>query len=63
MLLLLVDSNLVKVYSKIHILYLFTNHKFLFVVSPYEERESHRENFNYVERKVKEAGFDFLDVI
>ncbi len=38
-----------------------TNHKFLFVVSPYEERESHRENFNYVERKVKEAGFDFLD--
>lgn len=38
-----------------------TNHKFLFVVSPYEELEEHRENFNYVERKVKEAGFDFLD--
>lgn len=38
-----------------------TNQKFLFVVSPYEELEQHRENFNYIERKVKEAGFDFLN--
>ncbi len=37
------------------------NTKVLFVVSPYFETEQHKENFNYVERKVKENGFDFLD--
>ena len=38
-----------------------TNQKVLFVISPYVETAAHKENFNYVERKVTEAGFDFLD--
>lgn len=38
-----------------------TNRKYLFVVSPYEELESHKENFNYVEDKVKKAGYNFVD--
>lgn len=38
-----------------------TNQKYLFVVSPYEERKEHKENFNFVERKIKESGYDFLD--
>jgi len=37
------------------------NTKILFVVSPYSETKSHKENFNYIERKIKDAGFDFLD--
>lgn len=38
-----------------------TKHKVLFVISPYVETVAHKENFNYVERKVTSAGFDFLD--
>ena len=35
--------------------------KVLFVVSPYIEQKQHKMVFNYVERRVKEAGFDFID--
>jgi hypothetical protein len=35
--------------------------KVLFVVSPYIEHKEHKMVFNYVEKKVKEAGFDFID--
>jgi hypothetical protein len=38
-----------------------TRHKILFIVSPYLETKEHKENFNFVERKVVAAGFDFLD--
>lgn len=38
-----------------------TGYKVLFVVSPYTELQSHKENFNYVEQQVTSAGFDFLD--
>lgn len=37
------------------------NAEVLFVVSPYIEKESEKEIFNYVEKVVEEAGFDFLD--
>lgn len=37
------------------------NIKVLFVVSPYIEEKEHKKVFNYVERRVKEAGFDFID--
>ena len=33
----------------------------LFVVSPYIEEKEHKMCFNYVEKRVKEAGFDFID--
>jgi len=39
-----------------------TNQKYLFLVSPYQEREEHKENFNYVEEKIEEAGYDFIDM-
>lgn len=35
--------------------------KVLFVVSPYIEIEDHKKIYNYVERRVKEAGYDFID--
>ena len=38
-----------------------TNKKYLFVVSPYEELKSHKENFNYLKNRVEEAGFNFID--
>lgn len=37
------------------------NTEVLFVVSPYIEKESEKEVFNYVQMKVEEAGFKFLD--
>lgn len=33
----------------------------LFVVSNYIEEEDHKKVFNYIENKVKKAGFDFID--
>ena len=33
----------------------------IFIVSPYEELESHKEIFNYVERRVTERGHVFID--
>lgn len=33
----------------------------LFIVSPYIEQKKHKEVFNYVERRVTEAGFYFID--
>lgn len=38
-----------------------TDQKVLFVVSPYIETKSQKESFNYVERKVIESGYQFLD--
>lgn len=35
--------------------------KVLFVVSPYSETYEQKQSFNFVERKVVEAGFDFID--
>ena len=35
--------------------------KILFVVSPYVEMEDEKEVFNYISRRIREAGFDFLD--
>ena len=34
----------------------------LFVVSPYIEQKRHKENFNYISRRVEEYDFKFLDV-
>lgn len=38
-----------------------TECNYLFIVSPYVEEEEHKENFNYMERIVKEYGYEFLD--
>ena len=35
--------------------------KVLFVVSPYVERKEDKKIYNYVEKRVKDAGFDFID--
>lgn len=55
------EEDTVKILDELLTFLKTTNHKYLFIVSPYEETEAHKENFNFVERKVKEAGFDFLD--
>ena len=38
-----------------------TGKKALFIVSPYEETKEHKEIYNWVEQRVTNAGFDFLD--
>lgn len=38
-----------------------TECNYLFVVSPYVEQESHKENFNYISEIVNQYGYDFLD--
>ena len=35
--------------------------KVLFVVSPYIEQKEHKKIYNYVAKRVKEAGYDFID--
>ena len=38
-----------------------TGKKYLFIVSPYSEQQSHKAIFNYLDRRVTEAGYVFLD--
>ena len=38
-----------------------TDLKVLFIVSPYEELKEHKMVYNYVEKKVKKNGYDFID--
>lgn len=38
-----------------------TSQKYLFVVSPYSEKSEHKAVFNYIARRVRESGYDFLD--
>ena len=38
-----------------------TECNYLFVVSPYVEQESHKENFNYISEIINRYGYDFLD--
>ena len=38
-----------------------TECNYLFVVSPYVEQESHKENFNYISEIINQYGYNFLD--